>query len=488
MVSAPMTLADLLGPALAVVPDRPAVVVQDEVVSYADLDVLSDRVRASLLDAKMEPSQVAAIVDRGSVFGVAALVGVARAGAVSAQVNPGLTSGEMSSLFNLVNARAALTTNELRQEVAGAIDGPLITPSDLPSGRAGATVLDQDGGPALILFSSGTTGLPKPVEISNAVISDRLRYYGAPVDSEVARVDMMTVPVFHIGGSLGLLITLYSGRTMVIMPEFRAAEWLRVAEKYRVRQTFVVPTMLRRILDDPAFPSTDLSALEDLSYGAAPATIDLIQRALEALPKVNFMNVFGQTETLGAYAALGPVDHRNRTHLDSVGQPFPGVEVRIVEVGTDRDVPDGEVGEVWVKAAQNVTGDWLPTGDLARRDADGYLYVRGRTKDTINRGGEKISPTEIEESLRDLPGVMDVAVAGLPDPDLGEKVGALIVAEGVDEAAVARHCEGRLARFKRPAAIVFCDHLPYNTFGKLPRRAVADAIQAAIQRTQAGRS
>ncbi len=238
---------------------------------------------------------------------------------------------------------------------------------------------------------------------------------------------MMSVPLFHIGGTLGLLITLHSGKTMVILPRFDAGEWLRTVEERRVSQTFVVPTMLRRILDHPDFASRDISSLRALSYGAAPAQPDLIRRAVAALPAVDFSNVFGQTETLGAYAALSPDDHRAGRKLDSVGRAFPGVELRVVDVETQEDVGVGQVGEAVVRAAQNITPDWMPTGDLVVVDEEGYLFVKGRVKDTINRGGEKFGPVEIEAAIRTLPGVAEVAVAGVPDEELGERVGALIV-------------------------------------------------------------
>jgi acyl-CoA synthetase (AMP-forming)/AMP-acid ligase II len=289
----------------------------------------------------------------------------------------------------------------------------------------------------------------------------------------------MSVPLFHIGGTLGLLITLHSGRSMVMLPRFDAGVWLRTVEECRVSQTFVVPTMLRRILDHPDFATRDLGSLRSLSYGAAPAQPDLIRRAVAALPAVAFSNVFGQTETLGAYAALSPDDHRAGRKLDSVGRPFPGVELRVVDVETQEDVGVGQVGEAVVRAAQNITADWLPTGDLVLLDEEGYLFVKGRVKDTINRGGEKFGPVEIEAVIRALPGVVETAVAGVPDDDLGERVGALIVGDkSLSEDDVKAHCGAALARYKVPEIIVFVDELPFNRYGKIPRAAVVDVIRA----------
>ena len=199
-------------------------------------------------------------------------------------------------------------------------------------GRPGLGRGGRDEGTALVLFTSGTTGLPKPIAISHSVIADRLAFYAKPIDPSAPQVvDMMSAPIFHIAGTLGLFISLHQGKQMVMMPRFDAGDWLELVEGRGVTQTFVVPTMLRRILDHPRFPDTDLRSLKALSYGAAAAPVDLVQRAVAALPGVDFSNTFGQTETLGAYAALTPDDHRRGDRFGSVGRPLAGVEVTIAD-------------------------------------------------------------------------------------------------------------------------------------------------------------
>ena len=165
--------------------------------------------------------------------------------------------------------------------------------------------------------------------------------------------------------------------------------------------------MLLRILDHPRFADTDLSSLRSLSYGAAPASVDLVRRAMAALPGVDFANTFGQTETLGAYASLTPDDHRRGDRFGSVGRPLAGVELRIVDPASGAPVVPGEPGEFWVRAAQNTTADWLATGDTGWQDDEGYLFLSGRLSDVINRGGEKLGPIEVEEALRTHPAVRD---------------------------------------------------------------------------------
>ena len=332
-----------------------------------------------------------------------------------------------------------------------------------------------------MLFTSGTTGLPKPIAISHRVVTDRLAFYSRPIDPESDQVvDMMSAPIFHIGGTLGLLISLHQGKQLVLMPKFDAGTWLALVERYRVAQTFVVPTMLRRILDHPKFTTTDLSSLRALSYGAAAAPVDLIRRAVAALPDVDFSNTFGQTETLGAYAALTPEDHRRGDRLNSVGRPLAGVDVRILDPSSGEAVPPGSVGELVVRAEQNTTEEWLHTGDTGWQDDAGYLYPTGRLSDTINRGGEKFGPVEVEEVLRTHPNVADVGVVGVPDDELGERVGAVVVvSEPVSPEELTGYCASHLATFKVPDYLQFADELPISVLGKLNRPALRELLRDA---------
>jgi acyl-CoA synthetase (AMP-forming)/AMP-acid ligase II len=285
---------------------------------------------------------------------------------------------------------------------------------------------------------------------------------------------MMCVPFFHVGGSLGMLGSLYSGNTSVVQERFDAAEWLRLVQEHRVRTAFLVPTMLQRILDHRDFAGTDLTSLIAIAYGAAAAPVALVRRAMAALPHVAFANVFGQTETLGAYTTLLPDDHCDPNRVGSVGRPLPGVEVRVVDPDTGTDVEAGVVGELWVNTSQNVTEGWLHTGDLARRDADGYIYPSGRLSDTINRGGEKFGPIEVEEALRTHPAVSDVAVAGITDEEMGQRVGAAVVAHlPVTLEELRSHCRDFIAYFKLPERLMIVDRIPYSDTGKVNRRQLA---------------
>jgi acyl-CoA synthetase (AMP-forming)/AMP-acid ligase II len=235
--------------------------------------------------------------------------------------------------------------------------------------------------------------------------------------------------------------------------------------------------MLQRILDHPDFGNTDLSSLAAIAYGAATAPITLVLSAMDAMPHVAFANVFGQTETLGAYTTLVPDDHRDPNRVGSVGLPLPGVEVRIVDPDTGIDVENGSVGELWVNTSAHVGAGWLHTGDLARQDGDGYIYPSGRLKDTINRGGEKFGPIEVEEALRAHPAVSDVAVAGVADEEMGQRVGAAVVARTpVTLEDLRSHCRELIAYFKLPERLIIVDQIPYNATGKVNRRQLGTLI------------
>jgi long-chain acyl-CoA synthetase len=335
---------------------------------------------------------------------------------------------------------------------------------------------------ALTLFTSGTTGLPKPVPITHRAVFERVRAFSPGFDPAApAGVRLMSAPLFHVGGLLGLLLSLWAGHTTVMQRRFDAGEWLELVERYRVDSTFVVPTMLHRIIEHPDVATRDLSSLKALAYGAAAAPVELITRAMATMPGVGFANTFGQTETLGGYTSLTPADHRDPARIGSVGRPLPGVELQIVHPGTDDAVAPGETGELLVRSPQNVRPGWLRTGDLARQDAAGYLYPMGRMADTINRGGEKFAPVEIETVLRAHPGVADAGVAGMPDPEMGERVVAVVVRDDtgtapLDETELRLHCREHLAPFKVPERIVFVERVPYDQLGKLRRPAVARMV------------
>jgi acyl-CoA synthetase (AMP-forming)/AMP-acid ligase II len=480
-----MNLGTIVDAAAAGDPERVALIIGDRAISYRELATGVDRCAAGLAANGVVAGSRVAVVDGGSLLSIASVLGAARLGAAAALMNPALTSAELRDL--LANAGCigvGVAGEPYADQLRAAGATKTLTPADFFGGEQLSPVptveqvADRSDITALVLFTSGTTGLPKAVGITSGQLTARIKGIGAPFRADATPiVGMMCVPFFHVGGSLGLLGSLYAGNTSVVQERFDAGQWLRLVQEHRVRTAFLVPTMLQRILDHPDFTGTDLSSLMAIAYGAAAAPVALVRRAMAALPHVAFANVFGQTETLGAYTTLSPEDHRDPNRVGSVGKPLPGAKVRVVDPNTGSDVETGNVGELWVNTSQNVSQGWLRTGDLARQDADGYIYPSGRLSDTINRGGEKFGPIEVEEALRAHPAIADVAVVGISDDEMGQRVGAAVVTRvPITLEELRSHCRDRIAYFKLPERLKIVDHIPYSETGKVNRRQLAALI------------
>ena len=473
----------VLGDVVALDPDRVALIIASESTTYGALDAAVGRVAAGLRAAGVEPGWRIPLVDDASVLSVAALIGATTLGAATALMNPRLTSGELAVLMEAARTRSTGVAGSPYAGVAAAAGiSPVLGAALLGDSGAGSVapyeLKPQDD--AVVLFTSGTTGIPKAVPLSHGLVGPRIAAF-SPAVEPVPAVSLMCVPLVHIGGMLGLLVGLAKGSTTVVQTRFDAGEWLALAERHHVTSSFLVPTMLYRILEHPDFKGTDLSALTSLAYGAAPATPELIRRTMEALPGVALTNTFGQTETMGSITALGPGDHPPE-RLASVGQPLPGVEIRIVHPATGQDVETGEVGELWVRSEVVVVPEsqahdaalpdgWFRTGDMVSADAEGYLYPSGRLSDTINRGGEKFAPSEVEEVVRAHPAVRDVAAVGVTDAEMGHRVGvAVVVGTPLNLEELRGFCKGRIASFKLPERLLVVDELPLSDFGKVDRK------------------
>ncbi len=359
---------------------------------------------------------------------------------------------------------------------------------------------DEPERPAVLLFTSGSTAEPKAAVLSHDQL---LAYQLNTVEFASAGEDeaaLVAVPPFHIAGVTAILSSTYAGRRVVPLPHFSAEEWLATARAEAVTHAFVVPTMLARIVmamehdDDARVPS-----LRHLAYGGARMPAPVLERALRLFPDTGFVNAYGLTETSSTVCVLGPEAHRDALHgddvakarLSSVGQPVPGIEVRVIDE-QGREVAAGTSGEVHVRGAQ-VSGDyvgegshrdgdgWLHTGDCGRVDADGYLFIEGRGDDTIIRGGENISPAEIEDALLHHPAVAAAAVVGLPDEEWGERVAAMVslranASATTDELRTFVH--DRIGSLKTPELLALRDELPHTATGKILRRQVKADLEA----------
>lgn len=484
----------VLDDVVALDPDRAALIIDDVATSYAALEGAIADAAAGLAAAGIQRGWRIPLVDDASVLAVAALLGATRVGASTALMNPRLTGGELTVLMQAAGTASAGVVGAGYSAVAAEAGIlPTLGAGELLRGHGDAPpawAVPEPGDDAVVLFTSGTTGTPKAVPLTHGVVAPRITAF-APEVEPVPSVSIMSVPLVHIGGMLGLLVALAKGSTTVVLRRFDAGEWLALVQRHRVTTAFLVPTMLYRILEHPNFATTDLSSLVSLSYGAAPATPDLIRRTMDALPGVGLMNTFGQTETMGSITALGPGDHPPE-RLASVGKPLPGVVVRIVHPITGEDVETGTVGELWVRSDVAVVpsspsddgttpSGWFRTGDMVSADEEGYLFPAGRMSDTINRGGEKFAPSEVEDVVRAHPAVHDVAAVGVTDPEMGHRVGvAVVVSEPLDIAALRAFSRGRIANFKQPELLLVVDELPLTDFGKVDRKDLRARFAAQV--------
>lgn len=345
---------------------------------------------------------------------------------------------------------------------------------------------------AIVLFTSGTTSTPKAVELSHANITS---YITGTVDFGSAGTEdaaLICVPPYHVAGVNAAISNLYAGRRMVYLPTFDAAEWVRLINREKVTTATVVPTMLDRIIATLEGDGVGVPSLRNLAYGGAKVGLPLVRRALELMPDVGFVNAYGLTETSSTIAVLTPDDHRAAhghpdpavaQRLSSVGRPVPGIEIAIRDAAGATLGP-GETGELFVRGDQvsgRYTGvgsvldehGWFATRDTAYVDDQGYLYICGRSDDTIIRGGENIAPAEIEDVLVEHPDVRQVAAVGIEDDQWGQAIVAVVVPEPgrtPDVQDLRSYVRDRLRGSRTPDRIVFRNELPANATGKVLRR------------------
>lgn len=341
---------------------------------------------------------------------------------------------------------------------------------------------------AAVLYTGGTTGKPKGVALSHNNISFGLLSTLQACPRESGAVSIHAAPMFHIGG-LGLIFQQFGMlNTQVILPAFDEVAILEAIQRYKCSLTFLVPTMMKMIIDHKDFAKYDVSSMRTIQYGASPIDEVLLQQAMTAFPNAEFSQLYGMTELSPVITVLQPADHITEpgkpNKLRSAGQPISIAEIRIIdEHGTPLEA--GQVGEITARGPMVMTGGywnkdeqtadavrdgWMHTGDGGYFDTDGYLFVVDRIKDMIISGGENIFSSEVENAISQLPGVSMSAVIGIPDPKWGEAVHAVVVLRdgcALNSADIIAHCRAKIAHYKCPKTVEFRQSLPVSAAGKL---------------------
>ncbi len=460
--------------------DRPAVVADGRSLTAARLRDLAHQAAA-----RFERYPAVLYLGTNHLAYPVALFGAALAGVPLVPLNYRLGQEQLASLLDRHPGALVLRQDDL---------GPLLESADesaaigsVVPGEAGAVIGGQDDPVAVLLYTSGTTAAPKAALLRHrhllAYVWNTVEF-GSAADGDTA---LVAVPPYHVAGLANLLTNLYAGRRLVYMAAFDAGEWLATVRREGVTHALLVPTMLARVVAEVPDGDAGTPALRSLAYGGARMPLPVLEQALRAFPEAGFVNAYGLTETASSVAVLSPEDHRAaltssdpavRDRLGSVGRALPGIEFQIR--GDDGSpCPAGETGLVFVRGDQ-ISGEygtssaldsdgWFATRDRGRLDSDGYLFIEGRADDTIIRGGENIAPAEIEDVLLAHPGISEAAVIGVPDPEWGQRVVAVVVGEG-DAEEIREWVKQRLRSSKTPETIVFRRELPKTETGKLLRR------------------
>jgi acyl-CoA synthetase (AMP-forming)/AMP-acid ligase II len=493
-----MSISLLLEMAASSNPDRTAVVSGEMRLTTTELSALADG-GAGVVAAS--GAQHAAYVGTGGMMLPLLLFSSARAGVAFTPLNYRLSGEGLRQLIDRLPTPLVIADAEYRDVVTDA--GKQVITSEEFIGAAGAAepaaqFPDPDD-VAVVLFTSGTTSRPKAVELTHNNLTGYVTGAVEFDSADPADAALICVPPYHIAGVSAALSNLYAGRKMVYLTQFDANKWIRLVRDEGVTTATVVPTMLDRIVTVLEADRVELPTLRNLAYGGSKVALPLVRKALGLLPGVGFVNAYGLTETSSTIAVLTPDDHRAALaasddgvarRLGSVGQPVPSIEVQIR--GEDGTVlPPGQTGELFVRGEQ-VSGrytdigsvldadGWFPTKDVAMLDDGGYLFIGGRSDDTIIRGGENIAPAEIEDVLVEHPSVRDCVVVGPEDPEWGQIIVAVVVpATGVapDPDELREHVRAHLRGSRTPDRVVFRDELPTNATGKVLRRELVDELQ-----------
>jgi len=503
----------------AICPDRTAIVFEGRRYSFAELAQQANRLANALQGLGVGRGERVAILEVNCNQYVEAYYAVAKLGAIFVPLNFRAKAEELS--YMLQNAEASLLfigeryadmVDSFRAEIPSVRhivsigakrEGMLNYDELLASGSPEEVFADiGDDDVTILIYTAGTTGRPKGVPLTHNSFAVYIMSNVTPADPDVEETNLLTVPLYHVAGIQAMLAATYGGRTLAIMRQFEVKEWMETVEREKANRAMLIPTMLKRVIDDPDFAKHDLSSLKVITYGAASMPLEVIKKGIEVFPGVMFINAFGQTETASTITTLGPEDHvvagteeekekKLKRLASSIGRAMDDVEIEIHDEEGKPLLP-GEVGEIVARGARVMSGywkdeektakaltkdGWLRTGDMGYMDEEGYIYLAGRGDDLIIRGGENISPEEVENVLYAHPAIEEAAVIGIPDPEWGQEPRAVVaLKEGHQASAeeIIEFCRHRLSSFKRPRSVVFVDELPRTSTGKILKRVLRE--------------
>jgi len=508
------TVGGLMDRVAARHPDRLAVVFceqgrPDRTWTYREFVRDSRRLARNLLE-RFEPGENIAVWSPNSAAWVLLQHAAARAGLRLVTVNPAYLAAELEyvlrqsrsvGLFHMSRYRGT-DTSAIAREVAGRVGGlrHVLVLDDVDGlieatadGPVPVEVCPSDA--VLIQYTSGTTGEPKGVLLHHRGVVNDARFVAERAGMVEGEIAVNPMPLFHIGGcGVMELGTFALSGTLVLLPSFEPGHVLELLERFEGTMILAVPTMLMRLLEHPDHSMRDLSGLRTVMTGGAPVPVALVGRVKAAFD-CRFTITYGQTETSGPATQTSPGD-ADPDQAETLGRPLPWVEVKIVDPLDGGTLPFDTQGEICFRGpllmdsyfdrpeatATTIDADgWLHTGDLGTLDERGFLRITGRSKDMIVRGGEKIYPRELENLLFEFPGVLDVAVVGIPDERWGERVAAFVRTAGgapLPEKDLVAFCHERMARYKVPSSWHFRAELPQTPSGKIQKFVLREGLES----------
>ena len=490
-------------------PDKPALVCNDAVLSWSELDRRVDRLSNALLDAGLRNGDRVAVLLANCSEYFEIYFACARTGLIAVPVNYRLLGHELAQIIGHAEPALLITDAEHVEQARAVRNLPqmrwCISAEAVQGFRSYGSIIDAAGAAPVaagrndtfaIFYTSGTTGLPKGALVShenlemngyNQAIADR---------SEAADSNLLATPIYHMGAVFMAVTYMMLGCTQHILRKFDPGAWLGLLEQSRASVALLVPTMINSVLNDPDLDKYDLSSLRLIFYGGGPMPVSVLERAIDRLG-CGFTQGYGLTETLEATFLVSGDHVVNGTdtqtrRLASAGREAVGAEVRIVDEAGN-ELPAGETGEILIKSRSVIAGywknpeetanvirnGWFHTGDLGYLDDGRYLFVVDRKKDMVISGGMNIYSKEIETVLYRHPAVLEAAVIGLPDEEWGEIVTAVISTRpgrDVTQQELTEYCRSSLAAYKKPRRIFFLEQLPKNPSGKILKRVLRENL------------